>query len=64
MESAQFVQIIEQRQGLKLSCIEEIAYRQGFIDDKQMQNLINRLKDGVPYKEYLKKVYEEYHDLY
>ena len=64
MESAQFVQIIEQRQGLKLSCIEEIAYRQGFIDNKQMQKLINRLKDGVPYKEYLKKVYEEYHDLY
>ena len=64
MESAQFVQIIEQRQGLKLSCIEEIAYRQGFIDNAQMQKLINNLKDGVPYKEYLKKVYEEYHDLY
>ena len=64
MESSQFVQIIEQRQGLKLSCIEEIAYRQGFIDKTQMQNLINRLKDGVPYKEYLKKVYEENHDLY
>jgi glucose-1-phosphate thymidylyltransferase len=64
MESSQFVQIIEQRQGLKLSCIEEIAYRQGFIDKAQMQNLINRLKDGVPYKEYLKKVYEEHHDLY
>lgn len=64
MESSQFVQIIEQRQGLKLSCIEEIAYRQGFIDNVQMENLINRLKDGVPYKEYLKKVYEENHDLY
>jgi len=64
MESAQFVQIIEQRQGLKLSCLEEIAYRLGFIDDKQMQKLINRLKDGVPYKDYLKKVYEENHDLY
>ena len=64
MESSQFVQILDQRQGLKLSCIEEIAYRQGFIDKTQMQNLINRLKDGVPYKEYLKKVYEEHHDLY
>ncbi len=64
MESSQFVQLIEQRQGLKLSCIEEIAYRQGFIDKTQMENLINRLKDGVPYKEYLKKVYEENHDLY
>ena len=64
MESAQFVQIIEQRQGLKLACIEEIAYRQGFIDSVQMQKLINRLKDGVAYKAYLQKVYEENHDLY
>lgn len=64
MESAQFVQIIEQRQGLKLACIEEIAYRQGFIDGEQMQKLINRLKDGVAYKAYLQKVYEEKHDLY
>ena len=63
MESAQFVQIIEQRQGLKLACIEEIAYRQGFIDGEQMQKLINRLKD-VAYKAYLQKVYEEKHDLY
>ena len=64
MESAQFVQIIEQRQGLKLSCLEEIAYRKGFIDNKQMYKLINDLKDGIKYKEYLKKVYEENHDLY
>ncbi len=64
MESSQFVQIIEQRQGLKLACIEEIAFRQGFINAKQMEHLINKLKDGVPYKEYLKKVYEENHDLY
>lgn len=64
MESSQFVQIIEQRQGLKLACIEEIAFRQGFIDTTQMQKLINNLKDGVPYKEYLQKVYEENHDLY
>ena len=64
MDSAQFVQIIEQRQGLKLSCVEEIAYRQGFINDKQMKKLINALKDGIAYKEYLKKVYEENHDLY
>lgn len=64
MESAQFVQIIEQRQGLKLACIEEIAYKQKFIDDAQMKNLINALKDGTPYKKYLTKVYEEHHDLY
>lgn len=64
MESSQFVQIIEQRQGLKIACIEEIAYRRGFITDEQMLSLINELKDGVAYKSYLRKVYEEYHELY
>lgn len=63
MESGAFVQIIEKRQGLKIACIEEIAYRRGFINDEQMMSLINELKDGN-YKAYLKKVYEEYHELY
>lgn len=63
MESGQFVQIIEQRQGLKIACIEEIAYIQGFINDEQMISLINELNSGK-YKEYLQKVYEEKHELY
>ena len=63
MESGAFVQIIEKRQGLKIACIEEIAYRRGFINDEQMMFLINELKDGN-YKKYLQKVYEERHELY
>ncbi len=63
MESGAFVQIIEKRQGLKIACIEEIAYRRGFINDEQMLSLINELKDGN-YKSYLKKVYREYHELF
>ena len=63
MESGAFVHIIEKRQGLKIACIEEIAYRRGFINDEQMLALINELKDGT-YKSYLQKVYEEYHELY
>ena len=63
MESGVFVQIIEKRQGLKIACIEEIAYRRGFIDDEHMLALIDELKDGTNYKAYLKKVYEEYHGL-
>ena len=63
MESGAFVQIIEKRQGLKIACIEELVYRRGFIDDKQMLALIDELKDGN-YKSYLKKVYEERHELY
>lgn len=60
MESGAFVQIIEKRQGLKIACIEEIAYRRGFINDKKMRLLIDELKDGT-YKTYLEKVYQEYH---
>ena len=63
MDSSQFVQIIEKRQGLKIACIEEIAYRRGFINDEMMMTLINELKDS-DYKRYLRKVYEEYHELY
>ncbi|MGN1282179.1 MAG: glucose-1-phosphate thymidylyltransferase RfbA [Succinivibrio sp.] len=63
MDSGSFVQIIEKRQGLKIACIEEIAYKQGFIDDKMMQSLIDELKKGN-YKDYLIKVLEEKHELY
>lgn len=63
MESGAFVQIIEKRQGLKIACIEEIAYRRGFINDEQMLSLIDELKSGA-YKTYLQKVYEEHHELY
>jgi glucose-1-phosphate thymidylyltransferase len=63
MESSQFVQIIEKRQGLKIACIEEIACRQGFIGGEDMRKLIDDLKDG-DYKTYLKKVYEEMHERY
>lgn len=59
MESGAFVQIMEKRQGLKIACIEEIAYRRGFIDAEQMLSLISRLKDGT-YKTYLQKVYNDY----
>lgn len=58
MDSSQFVQIIEKRQGLKIACIEEIAYRQGIIDQNGLKNLINRLPQGT-YKDYLIKVLDE-----
>ncbi|MFT5336616.1 MAG: glucose-1-phosphate thymidylyltransferase [Sphingobacteriales bacterium] len=44
MQAGQFVQVIEERQGLKVGCIEEIAYRNGFINADQLQKLAEPLK--------------------
>ena len=58
IDSSNFVQIIEERQGLKIACIEEIAYRRNFINKAQLNNIINTLKD-CEYKKYLIKVSKE-----
>jgi len=52
MQASLFVQVIEQRQGIKIACIEEIAYRKGFIDEAQLTSLAQPLlKSG--YGQYL-----------
>lgn len=52
MQASQFVQVIEERQGLKIGCIEEIAFKKGFINKQQLENLAQPLlKSG--YGEYL-----------
>jgi glucose-1-phosphate thymidylyltransferase len=52
MQASQFVQVIEQRQGIKIACIEEIAYKKGFINKEQMTELAQPLlKSG--YGQYL-----------
>ena len=52
MQASQFVQVIEQRQGIKIACIEEIAYRKGFITRDQLTKLSQPLlKSG--YGQYL-----------
>jgi glucose-1-phosphate thymidylyltransferase len=52
MQAAQFVQVIEQRQGIKIACIEEIAYRKGFISkDQLIKTAQSLLKSG--YGQYL-----------
>lgn len=52
MQASQFVQVIEQRQGLKIGCIEEVAYVKGFIDSNQLKKIAEPLmKSG--YGKYL-----------
>ncbi len=52
MQAGQFVQVIEERQGMKIGCIEEVAYRMGFIDAKQLETIAKPLvKSG--YGQYL-----------
>lgn len=59
MQAGQFIQVIEQRQGLKIGCIEEIAFRKGFIDRQQLLKLAKPLlKSG--YGLYLERLAEIY----
>jgi glucose-1-phosphate thymidylyltransferase len=52
VQAAEFVRVIEQRQGLKIGCIEEVAYRKGFIDAAQLEHLAaDLMKSG--YGQYL-----------
>ena len=58
LQASQFVEVIEQRQGLKVCCIEEIAWRQGFITDAELEKLAEPLlKSG--YGEYLMKLLKQ-----
>jgi glucose-1-phosphate thymidylyltransferase len=52
MQAAEFVRVVEERQGLKIGCVEEIAYRQRFIDADQLCALAEPLRKGG-YGEYL-----------
>ena len=57
LEASQFVQTLEKRQGMKISCIEEIAFRMKYIDKDQLQLLGNKLANNQ-YGQYLLKIAE------
>jgi glucose-1-phosphate thymidylyltransferase len=58
LQASQFVQVIESRQGFKIACPEEIAFRQGFISVSQLISLAQPLRKS-PYGEYLLKIASE-----
>lgn len=62
-EATYFMQTVEKRQGLKIACVEEIAFRKGFIGEGQMETLVGGMKKGA-YRDYLQKLLEERHELY
>ncbi|HEY1847685.1 MAG TPA: glucose-1-phosphate thymidylyltransferase RfbA [Opitutaceae bacterium] len=55
LEAAEFVHVIENRQGLKIACIEEIAWRQGWIDDARLEQNIAKLGKSA-YAQYLRRI--------
>jgi glucose-1-phosphate thymidylyltransferase len=57
LEAAEFVGTLERRQGMKIACPEEIAWRNGFIDDAGLQRATQRLGKGE-YADYLRRLQE------
>lgn len=58
LQASNFFGVIEDRQGLKVACIEEIAYHKGFITKVQFKNLVDSIPNSM-YKDYLEKIYRE-----
>ena len=57
-QAGSFIRTLEKRQGLKIGCPEEIAWRKGWIDDKQFKDLGEKLSNS-PYGEYLKDILKD-----
>jgi len=58
LKASNFFGVIEDRQGLKVACIEEIAYQKGFINKKDFRSLINSIPKSL-YRDYLEKIISE-----
>ena len=60
LDAANFIRVLEERQGLKIGCPEEVAYRQSFIDGKQLESLAQSLGNSG-YGQYLLQLLENGH---
>jgi len=59
LDASNYIATIERRQGLKIGCIEEVAFRMGYIDSKQFEKIIDQSPENE-YKKYLKIILREY----
>ena len=59
LSAANFVKVVEDRQGMKIGCPEEVAFREGLIDEVQLTKLIDAYPEG-DYRKYLKKIRKEW----
>ena len=57
-EASTYIEVIEKRQGLKVACLEGIAYRKGWISEEKMRQLAQPMQKN-PYGQYLLKVIDE-----
>ncbi|MBS4032822.1 MAG: glucose-1-phosphate thymidylyltransferase RfbA [Ignavibacterium sp.] len=58
LQASNFFGVIEDRQGLKVACIEEIAYHKGFINKDEFKETIESIPNSM-YREYLERIYKE-----
>ena len=61
LEASHFIGTLEQRQGLKFGCLEEVAWRMDFIDQDDLKNTLQKMPDS-PYRDYLKEILQEERD--
>ncbi|MBS1551222.1 MAG: glucose-1-phosphate thymidylyltransferase RfbA [Bacteroidetes bacterium] len=59
LQASNFFGVIEDRQGLKVACIEEIAFNKGFIDQKKFESVLSKIPKSL-YKTYLEKILKEH----
>ena len=58
LEAANFIATIEHRQGLKIACLEEIAFQRGYVDRDHMENLVAQMPEST-YREYLERLMDD-----
>jgi len=60
LEASHFIGTLEARQGLKIACLEEIAYRMRYVDEKKMKQVIEDTPKSS-YRDYLERIIHESH---